>query len=205
MKKTELVYFFRQNGTNYVKIGYTTKSDVKMRFTQFCTYAPFGGKVLGVIKTESGITTERQIHNELAHRRLKGEFFNISEDDCNKIIYRYNSDEMNCIISNFNIWLCNEKSNIESLNDLFKKAINPVKQEENNQLITDLILKYFNREQRTVWMTSTEVMQYILDKEQLDIKSMKIFGSCLSGIFGKSKSKNTNGIVRNKYYVGLNN
>ena len=111
---------------------------------------------------------------------------------------------MNCIVSNFNIWLCNEKSNLEALNDLLKKAISPIQHNENNQEITDLILKYFNRDQRTVWMTASEIMQFILSKEQIQIKSMKIFGSCLVGIFGKSKSKNTNGQVRNKYYVGIN-
>ena len=204
MKKTELVYFFRQNGTNHVKIGYTTKPDVSARFSSFCTYAPYGGKIIGVIKTESGITTEKQIHSEIAHRRLKGEFFNISEDDCQKIIYRYNTDEMNCLVSNFNIWLSSENANLENINELIKKSISIKQNEIGNQFTTDLVLKYFNRENRTIWMTASEIKDYIIKNEDTDIKSMKIFGSCLSMIFGKSKSKNYGGIIRNRYFVGIN-
>ena len=205
MKKTELVYFFRQNGTNHVKIGFTSKPDVSSRFSSFCTYAPYGGKIIGVIKTESGIKTERQIHSELAHRRLKGEFFNISEDECEKIIYRYNSDEINCIVSNFNIWLSTNKANLENLNQLFKNSVKVKPNEVIHDDINKLILKYFNTENRNSYMTATEMKDYIISNEtDTKINSMKIFGSCLVGIFGKSKSKNYKGVIKNRYYIGIN-
>lgn len=206
MKNKESVYFFMQKGTNYVKIGYTRSIDISSRFSTFCTYAPLGGKIVGFIKTESGISLEKKIHNELSHKRLYGEFFNISEKDCLNIIERYNSEETNCIISNFNIWLSKNSDSIDQLNDVLKNAISKINKEltDEDLYYYDLINIYFTNENRSKYMTATEMKDYIISfNPTAKIVSMKKFGMELKKLFGSSKSKKVDGKILYKYFVGI--
>lgn len=89
---SELVYFFKHNNINAVKIGLTKNSDIKKRFVVFSTYSPFGGEIIGYIKTDFSTKLEKIIHDQLNVNRInkKKEWFNISKKEAIKIINLYN-------------------------------------------------------------------------------------------------------------------
>lgn len=202
--QTECVYFFHQGGNNMVKIGMTRKSDISSRFQHFKTYSPYGGKVLGIIKTDNALKVEREIHKELANRRLKGEFFMVSEEECKSIIERYNTEETTDVISHFMIWLSQNESSIDDLNSILKRVTNKTSDTEEAKVsYHQLINKYFDYENRTGYLTATEIKNIIEQYEGISITSMKVFGSNLIDIFGKSRAKKINGVPLYRYYVGI--
>jgi hypothetical protein len=80
-KKDGCVYFFKHKGLEPIKVGYSTKNSPEKRFIQFCTYAPFGGEIVAFEKSSIAYEVERAIHKKYAHKRLNGEWFDISMDE----------------------------------------------------------------------------------------------------------------------------
>ena len=76
----EIVYFFRETGRPYVKIG-MSKNDIQERFKSFKTYAPLGAYIVGYIKTNDSLSLEKKIHEKYKEKRLQGEFFNLTDDE----------------------------------------------------------------------------------------------------------------------------
>jgi hypothetical protein len=95
LKKEEkgCVYFFRHIGLSPVKIGYSMSESPLNRFNQFKTYAPFGSEILGFIITDEAKKIESELHNKLSPFRLKGEWFEITEEEVNNHINFYTNIE----------------------------------------------------------------------------------------------------------------
>jgi uncharacterized protein YneF (UPF0154 family) len=116
----EHVYFFRETGRPYVKIG-MTKNEIETRFNSFKTYAPLGAYIVGFIKTKDSFKLENELHEQFKDKRVFGEFFNISDDEVYNIINKYNSSFgeivsfMNTLIEDYDYSLNDLK------NDLLKK------------------------------------------------------------------------------------
>lgn len=87
------VYFFRHIGLSPVKIGYSTHESPMSRFEQFKTYAPYGSEIIGFIQTFDAKEIETILHNKFSQYRLNGEWFEITEEDCNKVISFYSNIE----------------------------------------------------------------------------------------------------------------
>ena len=87
------VYFFRHVGLDPIKIGYSSNSSPIKRFNQFKTYAPFGAEIIGFIQTDEAKEIETKLHQKYANKRLDGEWFLISEKQCNLEIDFYTSKE----------------------------------------------------------------------------------------------------------------
>ena len=87
---SELVYFFKHNNIDAVKIGLTKSDCIKKRFTVFSTYSPFGGEILGYIETENSNVLERLIHEVLSDLRIsnKREWFKLKKDEAIEIILK---------------------------------------------------------------------------------------------------------------------
>jgi hypothetical protein len=93
IEKKGCVYFFKHVGLNPVKIGYTTNESPINRFNQFSTYAPFGSQIIGFISTQDPIKLEKTLHDKFSEKRLLGEWFDISETECENIINFYSNIE----------------------------------------------------------------------------------------------------------------
>jgi len=87
------VYFFKHIGMSPIKIGFTLHSSPMVRFLQFKTYAPFGAQLVGFIKTSEPKNLETLLHNKFSSFRIKGEWFEISEELALKTIDFYSNIE----------------------------------------------------------------------------------------------------------------
>jgi hypothetical protein len=87
------VYFFRHIGLSPVKIGYSTNESPINRFESFKTYAPYGAELLGFIMTKESKELETILHERFSTNRLKGEWFEISKEDVQKVVSFYSNIE----------------------------------------------------------------------------------------------------------------
>jgi DNA-binding CsgD family transcriptional regulator len=95
MEKLEkgCVYFFRHIGLTPVKIGYSTHESPISRFEQFKTYAPYGSEIIGFIQSFDAKSLETTLHERFSQYRLSGEWFEISQLECEKVISFYSNIE----------------------------------------------------------------------------------------------------------------
>ena len=98
-KEKGCVYFFRHVGLTPVKIGYSTNESPLDRFEQFKTYAPYGAELIGFIRTYEPLQLETVLHAKYALKRLKGEWFKITNTDVEREIKLFSNlsdiEEMN--------------------------------------------------------------------------------------------------------------
>jgi len=80
----EVVYFFRENGSDFVKIG--RSKEYKNRFEAFKTYAANGAYIVGFIWCSDSTMLEKRIHNQLKEFRVNGEFFKIDDHAVKRVI-----------------------------------------------------------------------------------------------------------------------
>jgi len=78
-KKKGCVYFFKHVGLSPIKIGFSTKDTPAKRFEQFKTYSPYGAEIVAFVNCENPKELETELHLTYAHKRLVGEWFDISE------------------------------------------------------------------------------------------------------------------------------
>jgi hypothetical protein len=106
--KTEYLYIFRMNGTNYFKIGYSSKlENVYKRLSQCQTGNPIELTIIAIYEVQgSARSSEKSIHCILKDYRMKGEWFDF-DSECLKFMQNFsNLDTINLIENNF------EKTNI---------------------------------------------------------------------------------------------
>jgi hypothetical protein len=92
-EKKGCVYFIKHVGIEAVKIGYTLNESPNDRFKQFGTFSPYGYEVIGIIRSENPVELEKKIHNKFAEKRLLGEWFDITIEQCNDILSFHNTVE----------------------------------------------------------------------------------------------------------------
>lgn len=193
----QLVYLFRHKGTDFVKIGMTNNSDCISRFQSFCTYSPYGGEIVGTIKTNDARKLEKELHQKYEHKRLNGEFFLLTEDECNSILY---SKQSKCCTN-----IINTIKQIESVGDY--ETLNVI-----NSFIEKLNRQdYFNENSRykdfidlfklsdTPKMTCSEVSDYIKETKDVEIQPIKC-GIYIASNFPRKRVKD-NKTVKTKYFM----
>lgn len=88
-EKKGAVYFLKMNKVDAVKIGYSNQSDVFGRVTEIKTYCPYGAELIGFISSYDAFRLEKEIHERFKAFRLKGEWFDVSIEQCKKLIDFY--------------------------------------------------------------------------------------------------------------------
>ncbi len=105
MEDKGCVYFFRHIGLSPVKIGFSNNESPLKRFEQFKTYAPYGSELLGFIITNESKKLETLLHLKFSNKRLKGEWFELSDEEVKTNIDLYTGieqvNEMNDFIISF--------------------------------------------------------------------------------------------------------
>lgn len=89
----ESVYLLRYVGRKEVKIGMSRSLDPRKRISDYNMYSIHGVEVLGVVQCLDSLDIERKIHKEFNHKRIKGEWFDLTKEDVEYIINKYSSLE----------------------------------------------------------------------------------------------------------------
>lgn len=188
----EIVYLFRQLGTNYVKIGMTSLSSCDERFQAFKTYSPLGAEIVGTIRTKNALKLERHLHKKYAHKRLNGEFFALDNNDIESILSS-NSNKHSIEIMNIVKFLesSGDYSAIERILKFSEKMIankNSIIDSNGASLnILDIVKKEFE-ECDFSFLTSTEVSDFINEKYGVETNSIGV-GIILTKNFVKSRKR----------------
>lgn len=106
--KREYLYLLRMDGTNYFKIGRSSKlENVYKRLSQCQTGNPIQLTIIAIYEVRwSARSFEKRIHSILKDYRMKGEWFDF-DNECLKFMQNLsNLDTINLIENNF------EKTNI---------------------------------------------------------------------------------------------
>jgi len=101
MENKGCVYFFRHIGLSPVKIGFSNSESPLKRFEQFKTYAPYGSELLGFIITNEPKKLETLLHLKFSNKRLKGEWFELSDEEVKTNIDLYIGIEQVNEMNNF--------------------------------------------------------------------------------------------------------
>lgn len=160
--KKDFVYFFKHNNVGGIKIGKTSGESVLDRFNSFKTFSPFGASIIGFFETDNGFRDEKELHQKFKDFRMQGEFFDISIDLVNNIIFEKNKDYYKTL-NIFNEWIANNENDIEKLNRLFKK-VKDINFEKG--LISNEIYNYFenNNYEFEKWYNFNDEYQLLLLK-----------------------------------------
>ena len=190
----EYVYFFRENHSDYVKIG-KTKNDVKERFKDFKVYAPLGAYIVGFIKTNNCHKLEKKLHEFYKDKRVKGEFFKLTDEEVNLKITEYDPSkgELFSLINQLMIEFdCTEMDIKMSLTSYLSK-LKKIKQLEISPILIDFIDK-----NKGIDLTTTEICEKLKD---LGYKTNPYhLGRILKSHLGyEKKTKRKGSEVRNYY------
>lgn len=200
LKKMEIVYLFRQIGTNYVKIGMTASTSCEERFNSFKTYSPLGAEIVGTIRTRDALKLERELHKKYAYKRLSGEFFDLTDEDCESIL---NLDENNIVNDLINkVRVIESAGDLESIHKLLMNAnsfINKIETGIYDDLLA-LVLQEFE-EADEYNLTPTEIANYLNEKHDLEINVVKL-GMSLTKKF-KNRRVRRGAKVQNMYKLRL--
>lgn len=79
----EYVYLIKENLMGYYKIGVT--SNPARRMEQFGVKLPFRTFIVAILECRDAYKTERALHNAYRHKRVHGEWFNLSGWDIGQI------------------------------------------------------------------------------------------------------------------------
>lgn len=136
--KNQFVYFFKAINVNGVKIGMTTNEDLTKRLSTLKISCPYGGEMIGYIKCTDAAKKEKELHQRLAHLRLKGEWFDIDENYVAMLINeeKENIIELVLLIEN---WLLSGNSKRSLI--AFLEREQPKKINEEYEQLNNLILK----------------------------------------------------------------
>lgn len=195
----QIVYLFRHKGTDLVKIGMTSNNDCLSRFQSFCTYSPYGGEIVGIIKCKNARVLEKKLHDEYVVKRLKGEFFKLSQEECDKILKDHNVDYIDDIKDILHLLLSDSEDNVLKI----KAFINRLKvaKESETKHIDKIIQENFVHDENSK-MTCEMVSEFIYENFNLKIESTKI-GIILSKLFERKRGYLL-GSSRTYYNISVN-
>jgi hypothetical protein len=196
----EIVYLFRQKGTDFVKIGMTKKSDASNRFAAFCTYSPKGAEIVGIILTDNSNVLEKRIHLEYKEKRMSGEFFNLNQEECDCILKKYNNEKTNKLISVFFELLSQEENDM----DLFLKEMKSkiIKSKSiTNDTYAWYINDFLNKIDTDLFLTNNEIKIELEKNYNITILNQKVLGSNLRNLIGIPFNKKIKGITKSVYHL----
>lgn len=196
-KTHQLVYLFRHKGTNYVKIGMTSNNDCAQRFQAFCTYSPYGGEIVGTIKTSAAKKLEKDLHQKYANKRLSGEFFELTQHECEQILLKHENKVTSDIISA--IKQIESTGNYESLETIrsFIDNINIRHSTDNDDKYNNMVNLFRVSDKPN--MTCTEISDYIHKKTGEYINPV-VCGLYIAKHFPKKRVRDGK-IVKRKYFI----
>ena len=88
------VYFIKHRNMKAVKIGFTQEDNPDKRIRDFEVASPFGIVNLGYIITDDAKQLEKKLHELYSDLHIKGEWYELSDDEVYAIIARHKYSNM---------------------------------------------------------------------------------------------------------------
>lgn len=187
------IYLFKQKGTQLTKIGMTDSDDVTSRFNMFKMYSPHGAEITLTIQTNNPFEVEKKIHRQYSHKRVGGEFFNLSPEEINDIEKLYRGSDTSNLRSLFEEWISDPKNDIIKLQSVFEQAKkSPPPQSQK-------IISFLKENYLGMNLTSTEIQRLLADHLAIFINSVPL-GFILKSAFER-KSEKRSGMSQKVYMV----
>lgn len=101
--KSESVYFLRVSGTNQVKIG-LSKSDYRKRVNSIQTSSPNNIELICAISVKDASFIEKALHEKYKHCHIRGEWFDMSNDEVFKAVQYGSMLDFNCNVHQMTIF-----------------------------------------------------------------------------------------------------
>jgi hypothetical protein len=196
------VYFFREVGSPYVKIGFTNSESVSMRFAAFKMYAPVGANIEAVIESSNAKALESELHKRYSAKRVGGEFFQMTSEEVDAVrLANIGSDERD-LRNEFELFVskasCSDMNKMKNImskhfslqgNDRMSKA---------NKFVEEAVNQRFVGQR----FTATDVQNHLADTidEIEDLPSLKEIGQVLK-MNCALKSFRNGDEVRKMYYT----
>jgi len=196
------VYFFRQVGSPYVKIGFTNSESVAMRFTSFKMYSPMGAIIEAVIETSNAKALEGELHRRYSAKRVEGEFFQMTPEEVEAVrSANEGTDERdfrNAVEMFIAASSCDDMRKIKNI--MSKQLTKPVsdRMTKANKFVEVAVNQRFVGQR----FTATDVQSHLADTidEIEDLPSLKEIGQVLKSTC-QLKSFRNGDEVRKMYYT----
>lgn len=191
-------------GTDFYKIGLTTNTPVKERFSKFCCNSPLGGEIIRVIESNSSEECLEYLYKSFESKRKKGKFFKLDDDDLQLIDIYVNEKSKELEV----FYWENIIGNGINIKDLKKALILIGKHEKERLIHTDLflqqkedVLKYIYDNLMGHECSNTEILEMLIDDKIVDpLFSSNTLGRILKPEF-KQKVLSVEGHKKRVYYL----
>jgi hypothetical protein len=177
--KKGCVYFFRHIGLTPIKIGFSDNESPISRFNQFKTYAPFGAELIGFIITSKPQELEKQLHLKYSRDRIKGEWFEITENEANKCINFYSNLEDIEEKNNFQIeWAKKKMPVLEKANIVIENFSNFLSFDKKNGFEKEIL----NQTEISIILNCEKnIIKQFFNQENIKSKTYKVNGFAKNG------------------------
>jgi hypothetical protein len=199
------VYFFRQVGSPYVKIGFTNSESVASRFAMFKMYAPMGANIEAVIETAHAKDLESELHKKYKAKRVGGEFFQMTAEEVESVrLANVGTDERD-LRNEFEMFI--SKASCADMAKLKKMIGKHFEVEVSDRMhkATAFVIDAVNQRFVGQRFTATDVQNHLMDTidEMEDLPSLKEIGQVLR-VNCTLKSFRSGDEVRKMYYTETN-
>lgn len=192
----QYVYFFRQVNSPYVKIG-KASNDINDRFCAFKTYAPLGAYIVGYIECDNCHFLEKSIHLKYSEKRLKGEFFSLTDDEVYSEINIHNPD-FSIMVSYIKQFMletgitCNQILSL--VKSKYENTINQKYKYSDNEKFIELLKSLSGNR-----LTNYELVELFIENG-FEVETIS-FGKYLKSLGYENKAAKIGGIVKRVYLL----
>jgi hypothetical protein len=195
-----VVYFFRENGREEVKIGMSENNFID-RLESMKTYCPNGVNVVGIIKTDNPKSLEKKLHLKFKHRHVSREFYRLTDKEVISIISEYDNGAYE--FYQLCISLCDEIGvSVKEAMSMFKEYVQNIKALKNNEyseiqnqsLITEIMSYMFTHRIKSL-ETDIKGISSILNNQKTNSEIRKVLKA--NGFHPSKKPKYINCTVTN--------
>lgn len=196
------VYFFRQVGSPYVKIGFTNSESVASRFAMFKMYAPMGANIEAVVETANAKDLESELHKKYNAKRVRCEFFQMTSEEVESVRVANEGTDERDLRNEFEMFI--SRASCAEMSKLKKMIVKHFEDSANDRMhkANAFVIRAVNQKFIGKRFTATDVQNHLMDTidEMEDLPSLKEIGQVLSAKC-TLKSFRSGYDVRKMYYT----
>jgi hypothetical protein len=196
------VYFFRQVGSPYVKIGFTNSESVAIRFTSFKMYSPIGAIIEAVIESSNAKELETALHKKYEAKRVSGEFFQMTPEEVEAVRSANEGTDERDLRNAVELFISSSScDDMRKMKNMVSQYVPKSGRNDFDELQMSII-NAINQRFVGVRFTATDIQNFLADTidDIEELPGMKQIGMVLK-MYCKNKSYKVDGQSRKMYYT----